>query len=252
MLTIVGPGRIGRALARLAADQEVEACLLGRGEPMEDGAGPIVVCTRADDVAAVIDACPRPDDLVFVQNGALLPWLRERGLAEATQGQLWFAVPGIDASPQAGAESVLVGRHAPGLAYLLGRAGLPARVLPGFEALPNEVATKLLWLSVFGVLGDLHQETVLASVARRDDVTALVAELVPVCAAALGATLDVDATVARLCAYSIAVGSWRAGMKEWRWRDGWLQAAALRHALATPLHDAGCVRLAAPCSTPAL
>ena len=246
MLTIVGPGRIGRALARLAADQDVDARLLGRGEPIEDGAGPIVVCTLADDVAAVIDVCPRPDDLVFLQNGALFPWLRERGLGDCTQGQLWLAVPSIDATPQAGAESVLVGRHAPGLAYLLCRAGLPARVLSGPEVFPDEVAAKLLWLSVFGVLGDLHRETVLASVARRDDVGALVAELVPVCAAGLGSALAVDATVARLCAYSLAVGSWRAGVKEWRWRDGWLQATARSHALATPLHDAACARLGVP------
>ncbi|MSQ00459.1 MAG: hypothetical protein EXR71_01035 [Myxococcales bacterium] len=246
MLTIVGPGRIGRALARLAADQDVDTRLLGRGEAIDDGAGPIVVCTRADDVAAVLAMCPRPDDLVIVQNGALYPWLQERGLGHATQGQLWFAVPGIDATPQAGAESVLVGRHAPSLAYLLSRAGLPARVLPGFDAYPNEVTAKLLWLSVFGVLGDLHRETVLASVARRDDVGALVTELLPVCAAGLGATLTAEVTVARLSAYSVAVGSWRAGIKEWRWRNGWLQATARAHSLAIPLHDAACARLGAP------
>lgn len=243
MLTLIGRGRIGHALQQLAQDQQVEVCLLGRGEPVPSGGGPVVVCTRNDDVAGVIATCDRVDDLVFVQNGALLPWLRDRGLGHLTQGQLWFAVPAGGAPPAAGAESVFHGRHAPFLASLLQRAELPARVLRDEAELEIEVGVKLLWLSVFGLLGDRHRETVLASLARRTEVEALVGELLPVCAAGLGHAATLDATLPRLCAYSLAIGSWRAAVKEWRWRDGWLREVARTAGIPTPLHDEACERL---------
>lgn len=64
--------------------------------------GPIIVCTRNDDLDCVIEATPitrHPGlpysreclpcfsltDLVFIQNGMLLPFLEERGLQDNTQ-----------------------------------------------------------------------------------------------------------------------------------------------------------------------
>lgn len=246
MLTVLGAGRVGTTLAELARRQGIEVALLRRGEPIPDGGGPIVVCTRNDDVAAVLEACPRVDDLVFVQNGALLPWLRERGVGELTQGQLWFAVPAVGASPHAGAPSPFFGRHARFMVTLLQRGGLDARVLDTSDALAVEVGTKLAWLSVYGLLGDLHRETVLASAARADEVRARVEELLPVCAAGLGAAGAADEVVARLQAYSLEVGSWRASVKEWRWRDGWLRAVAVAAAIPMPLHRAACASLGLP------
>lgn len=246
MLTVVGAGRVGQALAAAATAQGIEVQVVTRGGAVPDGAGPVLVCTRNDDVAGVIDACPRPADLVLVQNGALLPWLRGRGFGELTQGQLWFAVPTRGAPPEAGAPSVFWGRHASWTAAFLGRAGLATRTVASAAQYEAEVGTKLLWLSVFGVLGDLHQETVLASLARTDEFEARVAELLPVCGAGLGATPDAADTLRRLREYSLAVGSWRAAVKEWPWRDGWLHTVARRAGLATPLHDEACARLGHP------
>lgn len=246
MLTLLGAGRIGHALATLAEAQGIEVCLLRRGEPLPAGGGPIVVCTRNDDVPGIVERCERADDLVFVQNGALLPWLRDRGLGHLTQGQLWFAVPAVGSPPHDGAPSPFFGRHARFMATLVQRGGLSSRVLDSEGELAAEVGVKLLWLSVFGVLGDLNHETVLASAARRDEVSARVAELLPVCAAGLGAAPPLDEAVARLQAYSVAIGSWRASVKEWRWRDGWLREVAASAGLATPLHAAACETLGLP------
>ena len=58
-----------------------------RNQPVSGPAGPIVVCTRNDDLQAIVDATPadRREDLVFIQNGMLQPWLDAQGLGENTQ-----------------------------------------------------------------------------------------------------------------------------------------------------------------------
>lgn len=55
--TIVGAGRVGEALAAMGAGHDV---LVRRGQPVAAGleGGPIVVCTRNDDLQAVLDATP--------------------------------------------------------------------------------------------------------------------------------------------------------------------------------------------------
>lgn len=245
MLTVVGAGRIGGALRDLAVAEGLDVAWVKRGDPIPDVAGPVVVCTRNDDVAAVVAASPRKDDLCFVQNGALLPWLREVGLGHNTQGLLYFAVPTVGAPPEPGGESVFFGRHAATLVYLLSRGGLPARAVSSEAELVDEIAIKLLWASIFGLMGDVNRETVLASAARREEVAAFVHELNPVCAAGLGSTVPDDEVVRRLLTYSMAIGSWRASVKEWRWRNGWLVAEAARRGLTLPLHAQACARIGA-------
>lgn len=54
---IVGGGRVGRALQDLGNGDDV---LVKRGEPVPvDFVGPILVCTRNDDLEAVLDATPK-------------------------------------------------------------------------------------------------------------------------------------------------------------------------------------------------
>jgi hypothetical protein len=240
VLTIVGGGRIGSALASVAAAEGVEHLLMDRGGDdtlLREGAGPIVVCTRNDDAAGVVARCERRADMVFVQNGAFLPWAESQGLGQSTFGLLYFAVPSAGATPEPGGETVFFGPHALGLVYLLRRAQIPARALDSPEELRREVAVKLIWAAIFGLLGDLHRETVLASCARSTEVRALVDELSPVCDAGLGTTLDPEVVTGRLLAYSHAIGSWRASVKEWRWRNGWLVDTALASGRACPRHD---------------
>lgn len=54
---IVGGGRVGRALQDLGNGDDV---LVKRGEPVPiDFVGPILVCTRNDDLEAVLEATPK-------------------------------------------------------------------------------------------------------------------------------------------------------------------------------------------------
>lgn len=56
--TIVGTGRVGEALAAMGSGKDV---MLRRGQTVAEGglpSGPVVVCTRNDDLQAVVDATP--------------------------------------------------------------------------------------------------------------------------------------------------------------------------------------------------
>jgi len=243
---VVGAGRMGTAIHGIAAARGVAGRLVRRGETLPSEPGPVVVCVRNDDLAGIVAAAPRTEALVFVQNGALLPWLRERGLGENTQGLLYFAVPTVGAAPDAGAPSLFWGLYAAELVALLNDSGIPARELASPAELADEVVVKLLWAAVFGLLGDLHRETVLATTARREEVGALVAELLPVAHTGLGASIPAGEVTARILAYSANLGSWRASVKEWSWRNGWLVELAAERGRSLPLHAAACARLGLP------
>ena len=60
----------------------------------ENASGPIYVCTRNDDLLDVLNKTPkkRREDLVFLQNGILEPFLNEHGLHDNTQGLIYFAI----------------------------------------------------------------------------------------------------------------------------------------------------------------
>ncbi|KAK9864249.1 hypothetical protein WJX84_004690, partial [Apatococcus fuscideae] len=88
--TVVGGGRVGQALVDMGENDK----MVRRGQIVDGPEGPIVVCTRNDDLESVVNATPEPrrKDLVFIQNGMLQPWLAERGLADNTQVLVYFAV----------------------------------------------------------------------------------------------------------------------------------------------------------------
>lgn len=55
---IVGGGRVGRALEDMGNGDDL---LVKRGDPVPlDFKGPILVCTRNDDLEVVLEATPRP------------------------------------------------------------------------------------------------------------------------------------------------------------------------------------------------
>jgi ketopantoate reductase len=198
------------------------------------------VCTRADDLATVIEATHPANraDLVFVQNGMLRPLLARYGLAENTQGLLYFAATTREtASP--GAPSLFWGPHAAAMADLLASTGIPARVVREREEFAREIAIKLAWNAIFGLLGQHHDLSVGETAARhRDEVEALAAELAPVLARGLDTTVPVPLLVDRLLAYTAEIPTFRATVKELRWRNGWLADTAHARGLPTPLHDA--------------
>lgn len=236
MITIIGPGRVGHVLHACAERSSTPVTFARRGEPISGDL--LLVCTRADDLAAVIDATPvalRPH-LVFLQNGLLRPFLLERGLADNTQGLLYFAATARDGRAEPGAPSLFFGPHAATLVTLLTAGSLPARALADADELGREVAVKLCWNVIFGLLGQRFDEPVGTS-ADRSLVRDLVLELTPALASAVGAPLEPDALLARILAYSREIPDFRASVKELRWRNGAVRTAARAGGLATPLHD---------------
>lgn len=221
MVTVVGAGRVGLALAAASA----EVVLVGRPDGPDDRplapSGPILVAVRNDDVDAVVARVPeaRRRDLTFVQNGMIRPHLEASGLGGCTRGLLFFAVPTRGAPITPGAPSPFTGPRAAEVVGVLQRAGVPAEEVgdAAFRALELE---KLLWICVMGEVCDAADVTVGEAVERHHDaIEAAVARYRPAAEAALGASLP-DA-VARLDAYSRSIPDWRASVKERAWRNGW-------------------------------
>jgi hypothetical protein len=90
---IIGGGRIGSYL--FEANNGKDLLISSRGTAVPTGeSGPIYVCTRNNDLDAIIDSTPvqRREDLVFLQNGILTEFLESKGLSENTQALIYFAV----------------------------------------------------------------------------------------------------------------------------------------------------------------
>ncbi len=244
--TLIGAGRIGGALQARALAKRRPMRVLGRHEDwraLDAPAGaPLVVCTRNDDLPAVLARIPahRHVDLVFVQNGMLRPWLAANGLQDATRGLLFFAVQARGAAIDPGPPSPFFGRHAAAVVAELAALDVPAEVVdaPQFAAWELE---KLLWNCIFGLLCQAHDCPVGGVLtAHRDEIAALNAELLAVGQQALGVELDSAAVLQRLVEYSAAIPQNRAAVKEWPWRNGWFVAEAARQGVALPVHARLC------------
>ena len=242
-MVVIGAGRIGLAVERAADDNGEPCTLLSRDSDwsvLEREAGePILVATRNDDLDAVLQRVPkqRHQDLVFIQNGALGPWLEDRSLGACTRGLLFFAVadrqsdavPGPEPSPFTGPLALQTVRW-------FVRLGLPAQVVdwPRFCAWELE---KLCWNAAFGLLCEVYDCTV-GEVCdqHEDDLRALVSDLRRVGRASTNVDLPQDWLVERLMAYSRSIPDYRGAVKEWPWRNGWFVREAVRLGVSTPEH----------------
>lgn len=243
-IDLVGQGRVGTALAARAR----AAGRLGDVVTRDDGAlsvaavgRPVLVCTRNDDLDGVLDHVPpaRRADLVFVQNGMIRPWLRGRGLTDATRGLLFFAVParGDDLSP--GPEpSPFSGPRAAEVVSALRALGVPAARLSA-GAFASAELEKLVWNSAFGLLCEALDTSVGEACDHHAAVTdALCRELIRVGSAGLAIQPDGGPILERLVAYSRSIPDYRGAVKEWRWRNGWFVDQAARHGLSLAHHAA--------------
>ncbi|KAI6689796.1 hypothetical protein NL676_026624 [Syzygium grande] len=225
---IVGGGRVGRALQEMGSGSDV---LVRRGEPVpSDFEGPILVCTRNDDLEAVLDATPpsRWSDLVFFQNGMLEPWLESKGLSDADQVLAYFAVsklgePPIDGKTDTNPEGLTAayGKWASAVAGRLQAGGLSCKVLDK-EAFQKQMLEKLVWISAFMLVGARHPGATVGVVEKefRSEVDSLIKELASAAAAEKGLLFD-EGMEDRLCAYSRAVAHFPTAVKEFKWRNGW-------------------------------
>lgn len=234
MVDIVGAGRIGEALHRRAVAAGVAGALVRRGQAVGGGHGAVLVCTRSDDLAAVVAATPagRRAAMVFTQNGMIRPALA--GLGPVTRG-LWFlAVPRLGDDLDPGGVSPFTGPRAAEVVTWLGRIGVPAQEVDdaSFASLELE---KLLWNTVLGLVCEARGCTVGA--APEEDVLALVRELMPLGEAVLGISEEAEDMVRRLRAYSTSIPQWRGAVREWPWRNGWFVLEARRRGVELPVHE---------------
>ncbi|KAG0463133.1 hypothetical protein HPP92_021609 [Vanilla planifolia] len=247
---IVGGGRVGRALLSMGESGDV---LVGRGETVPaEFAGPIFVCTRNDDLDAVLESTPlsRWNDLVFFQNGMLDPWLEKKGLGGASQVLAYFAIsklgePPVDGKTDTNPEGLTAafGKWASVVASRLHHGGLSCKVLEKV-AFQKQMLEKLIWISAFMLVGARHPGATVGVVEKdyRSEVASLISELASAAAAEKGLTFD-EGMEERLCAYARAVSQFPTAVKEFKWRNGWFyslseKAIAQGKTDPCPLHTA--------------
>ncbi|KAG6787830.1 hypothetical protein POTOM_003875 [Populus tomentosa] len=229
---IVGVGRVGRALQEMGSGQDL---LVKRGEPVPlDFEGPILVCTRNDDLDAVLEATPKPrwsvndwvdddslSDLVFFQNGMLEPWFQSKGLGDADQVLAYFAVSKLGEPPTDGKTdtnpeglTAAYGKWASAVAARLHAGGLSCKVLDK-EAFQKQMLEKLIWISAFMLVGARHSGATVGVVEKefRSEVSSLITELASAAAAEKGIVFE-EAIEERLCAYARAVAHFPTAVKE--------------------------------------
>ncbi|PKA52868.1 hypothetical protein AXF42_Ash001849 [Apostasia shenzhenica] len=220
---IVGGGRVGRALLGMGDGHDV---LVGRGQPIPvEFEGPIFVCTRNDDLDAVLQATPpsRWNDLVFFQNGMLDPWFESKGLENANQVLAYFAVSKLGELPVDGKTdtnpeglTAAFGKWASLVATRLHAGGLSCKVLDK-NSFQKQMLEKLIWISAFMLVGARHPGATVGVVEKdyRSEVTSLIAELASAAAAERDLTFD-GGMDERLRAYSRAVSHFPTAVKEVR------------------------------------
>lgn len=247
---IVGSGRVGRALQEMGNGQDL---VVKRGQSVPlDFEGPIFVCTRNDDLDAVLQATPpsRWNDLVFFQNGMLEPWLNSKGLSDAEQVLAYFAVSKLGETPVDGKTdtnpeglTAAYGKWAPVVAARLHAAALSCKVLDK-EAFQKQMLEKLIWISAFMLVGARHPGATVGVVEKeyRSEVSSLIVELASAAAAEKGLVFD-EAMEDRLCAYSRAVAHFPTAIKEFKWRNGWFYSISEK-AIAQGKPDPCCLHTA--------
>ncbi|CAA3000553.1 uncharacterized protein LOC111372044 isoform X1 [Olea europaea subsp. europaea] len=218
---IVGGGRVGRALQDMGNGDDV---LIKRGESVPlDFPGPILVCTRNDDLDAVLESTPKSrwSDLVFFQNGMLEPWFQSKGLGDADQVLAYFAIsklgePPIDGKTDTNPEGLTAsyGKWASAVAARLHAGGLSCKVLEKGE-FQKQMLEKLIWICAFMLVGARHPGATVGVVEKeyRSEVSSLITELEAAAAAEKGIVFD-GAMEDRLCAYSRAVAHFPTAVKE--------------------------------------
>lgn len=255
---IIGGGRLGTAFRNMGIGFDA---MMMRGEAFPDDApaGPIYVCTRNDALSDVIASVPkeRHEDLVFVQNGALKPFLdKELGKnVPVTILLVYFAVSKVGETPVDGKTDTdpdgltavnATGKWADEVAWRLTSSQLSCRKLrePSFTQAYWEKQT---WISAYMLVGALHGGCTIGEVESEhfDEVNDLICELATAATAMYpDVRWDRGQLCERLAAYSRSVAHFPTAVKEFEWRNGvyhamTLQAETLGRPDPCPLHTAG-------------
>ncbi|GLI68956.1 hypothetical protein VaNZ11_013484 [Volvox africanus] len=249
--TLVGYGRVGKAIAKMLGDDLSTKISERDGSIPGQGKGPIYVCTTNDALDDIVRRTTpaRRHDLIFLQNGWLLPWLEYNRLEDVTLVALYMAAA-PDGNVTDGCRTVACGRWADHVATTLARGAVSCSVVSE-SAIYRALTEKALWASIFWLLSDVLGGAKVGDIAvrHRADVEALVDELLPVLRGGLEAASvnragafeaaqslrDPEPVVSALLEYSVsiahAVPSREMALAEFGWRNG-----AILQMESTPLH----------------
>lgn len=225
--TIVGMGRIGNLLRSLGDGTDK---IITRGEEIPpDAPGPIYLCTRNDSLEQLVSRCPEPrrEDLVFLQNGMLEPFMQRYGVSENTRANVYFAVTKIGADPEDGLTELnpegltsVTGKWEGAFAARLDKAGLSCKILKRHDYRRANLE-KLIWICAFNLVGAVHGGVNMGTVADKHtaEVSEMCRELATMCRFSLtvGMLGDIEE---RLCAYARTVREFPTALKEFEWRNG--------------------------------
>lgn len=261
---IIGGGRVGEALFGMGFGKDV---IVRRGDafPADNTSGPIYVCTRNDDLKGIIDSIPenRREDLVFIQNGALMPFLeKELGAdTEFTVLLVYFAVAKKGEAPIDGKTNTdpdgltavnKVGKWSGEVKKRLQSSGLACSDLDQVE-FTQAYWEKIMWISAYMLVGALHGNCTVGEVEsqHRAEVDSLLGELATAVTSANPKVLwERGRLCERLAAYSRSVAHFPTAVKEFEWRNGALYdltllARAAGRADPCPTHTAGLEKVGA-------
>jgi len=223
---IIGAGRVGQALKDMGSGEDL---LIGRHDFIPDDApeGPIFIATRNNDLDAVLAKVPaeRHEDLVFMQNGYLQPYLDKRNLSDATQVLVYFAVAKLGDPPTDGITDLnpegltaAHGKWAQAAADRFANADLSCKVLDK-ESFERAMFEKLIWICSFMLVGAQYPGATVGDVEANHtaEVTALINELG---AAVPGVNFEPQLSE-RLRAYARSVAHFPTAVKEFEWRNGY-------------------------------
>ena len=236
---IIGPGEVGRRLARALRASGSEVVEVTRREGWDRAAhdpdGVRLVCVREEDLSAVLDALegvPR-GSIVCVQNGWIRPVLSDA--PDVTLGLIWFTSKGdffriLRPSP-------FHGPHGAEIAARLTAGGVPATSVDSTEFAELE-ADKMGFNCIVGLPLAIHGVTLERYLGDSDDEAhALFEESVTTCARALGVTADPEwwrafRTSARPLGWIRTTVA-----KALEFRNGAVARLARRHGIAVPVTE---------------
>jgi ketopantoate reductase len=228
-ISVIGAGRIGHFFA-----QVFNASLVTRNTGTIANEGPIIVCVRNAHLEAVVKAIPKPrrEDLVFIQNGMIDPLLDKQGIGHSTRGILYFAIESKGATPVDGGGTVFTGIHALRMVAGLKPAGIHASQVSQLD-FQREMSIKLLWNSIFGLLGEVYQSDVGQLLRHHaSEIVILTNELSEILASELHIDLPPN-LIDILTTYAEKVSFYKTRASEWEYRNGWFLSVK-----QTSLHQA--------------
>jgi hypothetical protein len=241
VVIVGGSGKVGKAFSTLLPS----AILVNRNQNLNKiilnspKDTPILVCTTNDALSKVISATPasRRCDLIFLQNGMLLPELCTWDLENTSTQVLLYLAATSSGTFNDGKQTACIRKWAEWFSHdVLQKNRLECRVISNFEEYKVLMVHKLLWACIFWMMSAALGGVSVGEIVENNgkQVAELVEELAPLASDVLfdgdneATVLDSKLALEALIAYSMripdAVPSKEMALKEFRWRNGWFLA----------------------------